>query len=78
MRVDGESFIIGLLLVMLVSFFVALGYLLYQDGKKSAAAKQAFMQECRQDKKQYECDAMWRAGNSNNSYVPIPIIIPMR
>ena len=38
--------------------------------------KANFMQQCQQDRKEYECYAMWRS--SNPQIMPIPIIIPVR
>jgi hypothetical protein len=34
-----------------------------------------FMAQCMQDHKQYECDAMWRAGEDHTTVMPMPIII---
>lgn len=34
-----------------------------------------FMQNCLQDRKAYECEAMWRAGNSNT--VIVPLVMPV-
>ena len=39
-----------------------------------AKAKAEFMEECMQDLKRYECEAMWRAGNRRDS---TPVIIPI-
>ena len=36
-----------------------------------ANARAAFMAECLTERKQYECTAMWRAGNSNTVIVPV-------
>lgn len=36
-----------------------------------------FMAQCAQDHKEYECVAMWRAGD-NLGFIPIPIVIPSR
>lgn len=37
-----------------------------------------FFLECLQYRKQYECTAMWRAGENKTSVVPMPVIIPSR
>lgn len=42
-----------ILVIVLVGFTVIAGN----------AERDAFMKECLQDKKQYECTAMWRSGN---------------
>lgn len=38
------------------------------------ANQKQFMKECQQDHKHYECEALYRAGDSNTVYMPI--IIP--
>ena len=48
-------------------------------GIRETAEKEAhekrFMAECQQDKKRYECEAMWRAGEDHEHL--IPVVIPM-
>ena len=34
-----------------------------------------FMAQCMQDHKQYECDALWRAGEDHTTVMPMPVII---
>jgi hypothetical protein len=64
---------IGWLALGLFAFaFVLFGVAIKADSD----AQDAFMAECRKDKKQYECTAMWRAGDSH--VAPIPIVIPVR
>lgn len=46
--------------------------LLWWGVEESIAARRAFMAECLQDHKQYECTAMWRAGESQ----VVPVFIP--
>jgi hypothetical protein len=36
--------------------------------------KEWFMERCLKDHKDYECDAMWRAGDSSANMVVVPII----
>lgn len=46
---------------------------------RELAKREAFMSECVADgRKQYECTAMWRQGESNTHVVPVPVVIPMR
>lgn len=44
--------------------------------KQGIDAEAAFMAACQKDHKEYECTAMWRAGQSH--VVPMPIVIPVR
>lgn len=37
-----------------------------------AKQHETFMQQCQQDHKEYECTAMWRAGDTS-----FPVVIPM-
>ncbi len=54
---------------IIVAVVVLLWYAIAQD----IDAKEDFMQACLKDHKQYECTAMWRAGQQNY----VPIVIPM-
>lgn len=56
---------IGLAMVALLCFLI---YSVVTD-----TSKEDFMKECMQDKKKYECTAMWRAGKSS----VVPVFIPM-
>lgn len=44
--------------------------------KNDNDANNKFMQECGQDHKRYECEAMWRSGESHEQMVPV--FIPMQ
>ncbi len=39
------------------------------------AEREKFMRGCLADRKEYECTAMWRAGESHTTVMPIPVII---
>lgn len=39
----------------------------------NASARNRFMAECLKDRKEYECTAMWRAGDSHVIAVPVVI-----
>ena len=41
---------------------------------------QKFMEQCLKDHKEYECTAMWRAGDKHvqPAVVPMPIVVPVR
>jgi hypothetical protein len=41
-----------------------------------AKARARFMEQCIEDRPEYECTAMWRAGEA--TVVPVPIVIPIR
>jgi hypothetical protein len=49
---------------------------LFGAGMQITKARSAFMAECVQYQKQYECTAMWRAGEQHHSttVVPMPIV----
>ncbi len=57
---------------MIFLFFVLLFAVAADAGKR----QQRFMSECQQDRNRYECEAMWRAGESRSTY--IPVVIPVR
>lgn len=46
--------------------------------KTEVAAREKFMTECRQDRKEYECVVLWRAGEGKTVPVFFPIITPRR
>lgn len=46
-----------------------------RDMATARAIEQAFFDECRRHRPQYECLALWRAGDPGNSTI-IPIVIP--
>lgn len=54
------------LVVFTVGLFAAAFYF---EGAKEAR----FMAECLKERKQYECTAIWRAGNSDVTVVPIVV-----
>ena len=60
--------IVALIALLVVAMFMA--------AKTNAEARKAFMAECTQHRENYECIAMWRAGEKNNTY--IPVVIPVR
>lgn len=55
-----------------VACVIGMGAAINHDIKE----QERFMVECLKDHKEYECTAMWRAGESK--VMPVPIIIPMR
>lgn len=54
---------------------VLLTWLFYYMIASTSEAGAAFMKECLTERKQYECTAMWRAGDSSTTVMPI--VIPM-
>ena len=60
----------------LVAFAVVIIALGVMAGNASMRDRMAFMEDCMKDRKEYECTAMWRAGQP--SVVPMPIVIPVR
>jgi hypothetical protein len=65
------------LIVGVAAFFVTFGVAMYVEEKNSNAAEARFMTECQEERKRYECEAMWRAGNTRTHVQPMPIVIPM-
>lgn len=49
--------------------------LIFLVGHSENKAKDAFMTDCLKDHKQYECTAMWRAGDSKSSTVVVPMYV---
>lgn len=64
------GWIIGFFLFILAIAAIG-GFILL--GKKDFEAKQAFMTQCREDHKDYECTYMWRSGEPDT----IPVFIPI-
>lgn len=56
-------------LSMLVGVFLTIPYVVIHGDD----SRIAFMSECLKDKKQYECTALWCAGESHD----VPIVMPM-
>ncbi|HRN83266.1 MAG TPA: hypothetical protein PK857_00480 [Hyphomicrobium sp.] len=44
----------------------------------SYRGERQFMAECLQERKQYECVAIWREVNRTTAITPMPIVIPVR
>ena len=60
-------------IIAIVSFFGAVGYYAVSREREAHAR---FMRQCVQDHKEYECTALWRAGDPpspNIIFLPIPI-----
>lgn len=51
---------------------LALLFWLFDD---TAERQAAFMDDCLQHRPQYECTAMWRAGENHTSVVPVPVVV---
>ena len=41
-----------------------------------SAERDAFMAECLEDRKEYECTAMWRSSRPQTTF--IPVVVPVR
>ena len=61
----------GIALVLIV-----FGYVIYVSFAAEAKDEEDFMVECMKDHKKYECTAMWRAGNTKTTVVPV--VVPAR
>ena len=63
----------GLFIALLIGGLIAvLPSVVSADNER----RDAFMKSCLQDKKDYECTAMWRAGDSRTFVAPVPVILP--
>jgi hypothetical protein len=72
--VGRQTIIFGLCVAIVMAAFVAVVWRAI-DQQKAAHAR--FMQQCMEDHKEYECTALWRAGNrSNQDVIVLPIPIP--
>jgi len=47
-----------------------------QAFRDSASERDQFMTQCLSEKKEYECVALWRAGERNTVVMPMPIVVP--
>lgn len=65
--------IFGVGTAILVAVLVGLAWLAVSHEN---AREDRFMTQCVHDHKEYECTAMWRAGDRSIDIVPVPIIIP--
>lgn len=67
--------IFGLCFAIVIAGVVAL---VWRGVERDKAAHTRFMQQCMEDHKEYECTALWRAGNrSNQDVIVLPIPIPL-
>lgn len=62
---------LGTVLVVMILGFLALIFVIAKD---TGEREDAFMSECTKDHKQYECTAMWRAGERHDSTVVVPVV----
>lgn len=60
-------FVFGICVVFIALVVVAVS--------EESKHQDAFMKQCMEDHKQYECDALWRAGEDHTQVVPMPVII---
>jgi hypothetical protein len=60
----------GWVVLLVILFIIWLVWLMISSEYE---AKQAFMAECMEEKKKYECTAMWRSGDKNTVVVPMPV-----
>lgn len=62
----------GLIVFALLAAFITAAWFV---ASASNDEREAFMVECRKERKEYECKAMWRAGNSGT--VVVPMVVPV-
>ncbi len=63
------------LIVVVVFLAGGIGALVLYASSRAEKEWQEFNTECVKDHKQYECSAMWRAGESQTVVVPIPVVV---
>lgn len=61
---------------ILIAALVALVGLMWAVDQQQEKAWLQFREACIEDRKEYECVAMWREGDK--SFTPIPVFIPFR
>lgn len=69
MRAARAFTILELLVVLAI---VALVWMVIALGRSDERDREAFMAECLQHRPQYECTAMWRAGERSTTFMFIP------
>ncbi len=55
----------------MLAIVILIWWVVVAEGKR----EQAFMADCMQERKAYECAAMWRAGESHTTVVPMPVVV---
>lgn len=48
-------------------------WIVYVTTRQETASYQRFMDECLQDHKEYECEALWRSGKPKSEVIYIPM-----
>jgi ABC-type transport system involved in multi-copper enzyme maturation permease subunit len=66
---------LGLFPIAFVGLFVSLLLMLPSIILDEYNKEASFMAACIKDRKEYECIAMWRAGNNHTVVTPIPVIV---
>lgn len=66
---------LALLILAMIVFVPVMLIAFDREAKEKAAHEARFMAECQQDKKHYECEALWRQGEDHEHM--IPVVIPM-
>lgn len=61
---------------ILIAALIALVGLMWAVDKQQEKAWLEFREACIEDRKEYECVAMWREGDK--LFTPIPVFIPFR
>ena len=69
---DSEITVLGGFIVVVLVVF---GFFAFKSCQSDDAENKKFMAGCLTEHKEYECTAMWRAGESHTTVMPIPVII---
>ena len=69
-----ENFIAAMISILLVFLLVILPVSCVRDAKH----ERSLMTQCMEDHKEYECVVMFRKAENNTSYIPVPVVMPVR
>lgn len=65
------------ILLICAGFVVGLVYAAHIQSERERQERDDFMAECMRERKHYECQAMWRAGEKHTELVPVvmPVVV---
>lgn len=59
--------------VLIVIAIVGILLAFWKHSEYEAQAEKDFMSQCRQDHREYECQAMWRSGKPKQQIIMVPM-----
>lgn len=61
-----------------LAIILVFAFAVYKGCSADEATYKEFMRQCQADnKKEYECYAMWRGTRDRNQVVPVPVVVPV-